>query len=201
MAKKRIPKEYAQQPGENYMDWKYRLLLGKAKKEIKLTWDEITTMLGLSCSGNYLRKTVYGIEEYITYIKSKRGEDSEHYEIIRELDELERGRLLYEKEKLQLQDQKRELRAILREYSRAEHIRDEIVKAIKDTEHLKPFELKLERHTPKLVNDKREGALLLSDWHKGLLTNNYWNVFNDSEFIRRVRLLVKKYCSIVRNKT
>ena len=38
----------------------------------------------------------------------------------------------------------------------------------------------------------REGALLLSDWHKGQFTSNHWNLYNDVEFKKRIEILVSK---------
>jgi hypothetical protein len=100
--------EYNQQNNEELLDWKYRLIFGKAKKEVKLSWDEISLLLGLCCSGEYLHKIAYGVLEYSEHLESKNLQVlSSNAETI--IGELEMKRFEMEREKMRMQDQKREL--------------------------------------------------------------------------------------------
>ena len=69
---KRIATEINQQRGENYADWKWRIILGKAKGDIKITWTEVKELLGLTYSEEYLRKLGYGCLSYENYLQEKR---------------------------------------------------------------------------------------------------------------------------------
>lgn len=180
--------EYNQQAGEELLDWKYRLIFGKAKKEVKLSWDEISQLLGIGCSGEYLRKIAYGVLEYADYQNSK----SQLTEITDAetniLDELETKRMDMQREKMRMQDQKRELNKLLREYARAEHIKSELQAAVKEMASVKPLCI----NSIPATGGTREAALLLSDWHKGQHSSNHWNLYNDVEFYKRIERLVSK---------
>jgi hypothetical protein len=185
--------EYNQQHGEKLLDWKYRLIFGKAKKDVKLSWDEISELLGIGCSGEYLRKIAYGVLEYAEHQKSKyKDTDKTPIEQMK-IDDMESKRLTMEREKMRMQDQKRELNNLLREYARAEHIKEEIKTAVAELANSKPLTVNIKV----TKSGTREAVLLLSDWHKGQNIANHWNLFNDVEFKRRIETLVSKaiaYC-------
>src|SRR5690606_16029340 len=85
---------------------------------------------------------------------------------------------------------KREYRKLLRLESRVNHIKNEFVKALENVMQNKPLKwYKKERY---LNNCNRSAVLLISDWHKGLFTSNYWNEFNDKIFYERVNELTNK---------
>lgn len=179
--------EYNQQLNEELLDWKYRLIFGKAKKDVKLSWNEISLLLGLGCSGEYLRKIAYGVLEYSDHLDSKGQHTlSGNAEII--IGELEMKRFEMEREKMRMQDQKRELNKLLREYARAEHIKAEFQAAVLELAKSRP--LQINSKPPK--GGTREAALLLSDWHKGQHTAHHWNIYNDVEFKKRIDILVSK---------
>lgn len=179
--------EYNQQPGEALIDWKYRLIFGKAKKEVKLSWGEISKMLGIGCSGEYLRKIAYGVLEYAEHQKGKDKPDMTDAEI-EILDEIEQKRMDMQREKMRMQDQKRELNKILREYARVEHIKSELQAAVMEMANARPLAI----NSIPATGGTREGALLLSDWHKGQHSMNHWNIYNDVEFHKRIETLVSK---------
>ena len=98
-----------------------------------------------------------------------------------------------QKEKIRKQDQKREYMKLIREQARIEHVRDEMIKEIHTLSKEKP----LEWATPLPTSYEREALLLLSDLHYGLFTKNYWNEFNNEEFLIRLNKLITKtitYC-------
>lgn len=188
----RIKPEYMQRPEESIQDWKFRLILGKARKQVKLNWNTIADLLGVDGSGEYLRKKAYGVLEYIEWLQEKYDlevNDDGVLETIVKISELEEKRFEYEKERIRVQDQKRELRALLREWARAEKIKEDIQNAIKEMNKVDPIKFEPK---PKKSNAQREGAVLFSDWHRGSRSNNHWNRFTDVEFNRRIKKLVEK---------
>lgn len=180
--------EYNQLPEESLADWKYRIILGKARKQVKMSWQEISDMLCLGCSNEYLRKLAYGVLEYDNYLKARREEAIANGREENAFTELENKEFELRREKMRMQDQKRELNKKLREWARAEHLQEEILKAIRET-------VPVERaHKQPVLNSisEKEAALLLSDWHVGMRTANMVNTFNDSVLEQRIQELLSR---------
>lgn len=97
-----------------------------------------------------------------------------------------------EKLKIQYQDQKREYKSYLRADARFEHLKQEMVKAIKETNDIfmdDYIDNGEERYTC--------ASLILSDWHVGLMIDDELNTFNNQVMIERVEELrnkVIKHC-------
>jgi predicted phosphodiesterase len=174
-----IKKEYNQQPDETLAEWKYRLLIGKAKKQIKMSWTQIRDMLMLDCTADHLRHHAYGALGYETYLSSMYRESNIDTDV-------EDQKLSLQREKIRMQDQKRELNRQVREWARAEHIQETIMSAIAGLPALpKP------RKGATKQGD-HEGILMLSDWHVGMTTANCCNVFNHAVLVERVEKLIAK---------
>lgn len=180
--------EVNQQAGESLNEWKYRLILGKARKEIKLSWQEISDMLCLGWSSEYIRKIAYGVLEYDNYLKERKEEANENWRDEDAFIELENKEFAMRREKMRMQDQKRELNKLLREWARAEHLQEQIEKAVKETAAA-PVQHKKRR--PQNGSGK-EGALLLSDWHVGMQTANMVNIYNEAVFEKRIHELLDR---------
>lgn len=188
----RFRAEYMQKPDETVEDWQYRLMLGKARKKVDLSWDELAKMLDYG-SGQYIRKLAYGIVRYVDYLKEKiqLGEELDDNEVqimVDELQSIDKKVFQLKSETIRVRDQRREFNKVLREQARSGHIQDQVTEAVNNLAKIKP-----------LVFDKipskagtREAALLMSDWHKGVNSLNYWNEFNDIEFQKRVKILTEK---------
>lgn len=181
-----MKKEYNQQPGESFEDWKFRLILGKRDGTVDMTWPEIGKALGLNLNSESMRKFATGITAYRDYMKSKNQlclEETPQSSI----DAIDDKRFELEREKMRMQDQKRELNKEKREWARAEHLMDEVAKAVRE---MKPLQFQ----PCKCVDEKleNEGILLLSDWHVGMCTDNFDNTFNDTVLHERVMELVEK---------
>ena len=176
-----MKKEYNQRINEPYNDWKYRLLLGKKDNEIDLTWKEIRDLLDIDIAPDSLRKVAAAVSEYRDYV-AKINSDM----ISEVFSELDKKELEMKKEKIRMQDQKRELNKMIREWGRAEHIENELKKVMKDS---LPENLKLKKsvsYTP----SETEGVLLLSDWHVGQYDDNFKNKFNIAVLKDRLTTLV-----------
>ena len=183
-----MDKSYNQQVEETYDDWKYRLILGKRDGNVSLSWAEICKLLDLPCSSEHIRKIALGVAEYRDFLKEKNQNS------LSEIPEsavtaIDDKRFELKRQKMQMQDQKRELNKKLREWARADHIQQEIVKAIKTLTPLVPH--KCHCHAEDEVSDS-EGVLLLSDWHVGQFTMNANNSFNDVVLEQRVQKLEDK---------
>lgn len=98
-----------------------------------------------------------------------------------------------EKKKIRYQDQRKERQKFVREEARMDEVLDVLKHEVQQLNKSKPLHWlnKLEYNN----NSNKAGALLISDWHKGLFTISYWNEFNDAEFYRRVNLLTNEVIS------
>jgi len=180
-----LNKEYNQSPGESYDDWKFRLILGKRDGNVDMSWQEISNVLGMKLSAESLRKMAYSICTYRDYLRDKNIATLENapQSAIDAIDEKE---FQLRRQKMQMQDQKRELNKSLRKLARAEHIQDEFIKAVKALPSLPEVKRK------SIPNTQKEGILMLSDWHAGMVSANHVNTFNITVLNERVDLLAKK---------
>lgn len=186
----KIKKEYMQGLDEEYMDWKHRLIIGKSEKKVDLSWKEISQLLGMGGSTEYLRKLAYGILEYRNWNMDKRASDEDTEDVFNAMTamrQLEDKKIEIQKEKMKLLDQRRTLRADIREWARAEKIKGDIQEAIREVSKTNPIVIK--KKAIKAKSD-REGAVLFSDWHRGSRSNNHWNTYSDVEYEKRVRKVV-----------
>lgn len=145
-------------------------------------------MLDLNCGGEYLRKIAYGVKRYADFLESRKKDANKNGRVSDALTELESKTFAMQREKMRMQDQKRELNKMLRDWARAEHIQEELSETIKKVAKLKPLNPK----KPKKNTWTAEAALLLSDWHKGMVTSNRNNAFNDAIFRSRIEKLVSQ---------
>lgn len=188
----KIKQEYMQRLDEEYLDWKHRLIIGKSEKKVDLSWKEISELLGLGGSTEYLRKVAYGIVEYRNWNIEKRlsaEDESDVFTAMTAMRQLEDKKIQLEKEKVKLQDQRRQLRADIREWARAEKIKEDIQNAVKEAANVNP--IRITKKAKPSAGDK-EAAILFSDWHRGSRSNNHWNLYSDVEFEKRVEKTVLK---------
>lgn len=180
---------------ESFRDYLIRLF--ENKSEYGLDKDSITELLNKEYGSNYdeskFRKDYQQYCKWKDYIINKNLDK----EILGKYEEI---RVESEKEKIRKQDQKREYMKLIREQARIEHVRDEMIKEIHNLSKEKP----LKWSTPLPSSYEREALLLLSDLHYGLFTKNYWNEFNNEEFLIRLDKLINKtitYCKDNKVKT
>lgn len=171
---------------ESNFQYKVRLCMAKLNKEHDLDWSELVELLELNCSSDHLRKLSYAWKEMLA-----EQEQVAHNTLDNELLlELEAKKKAIEIAKIQFQDQKREYKQYLRHEGRLDHLLKKMLETIKDDiNNKKP----LEWASP-LPLSKTAGALalLLSDLHKGMITNNHWNKYNDDIFYQRLNQLTQE---------
>lgn len=169
---------------ESFRDYHIRLFANKDTYGIDSY--QIAELLNAEYGSNYSeskwRKDYAAYVDWKDYILNKNLDK----EI---LDKYEEIRIESEKEKIRNQDQKREYRKLIRNQARFEKIRDDIVDAITKLETKKPLTI-----NPSFgkVNSKKEGLVLFSDWHYGMICDNTFNKFNKEIFNQRVNKLIEK---------
>lgn len=179
---------YSRRDNESYFDYGMRLL--ETKMELNpedLDWQDIVELLDLNIHRDTLRKSSQGdFGGYNVYkIMREKIENGINEEEVLKRIRVEKTE--FEKEKKKFQDQRREYKK-LRDYdARYEHLKNEFIKAIKETDNVK-----LKFNTRNYIPSNKDGVLLLSDWHVGLEVDNYWNRYNISEFYCRIEKLVDK---------
>lgn len=168
------------QPDETLDDFKLRICANK--DVLGITWDEVKDILNKESQENFgesvYRKWFHQFSAGMEYANEKRAKENGSYsELQEQIKELEIA-------KIQMQDQKREYRKYLRHKGRLDHLLQTMIDSIKDDlETKKPLEwvkpIRKKDGTGSLV-------LLLSDLHRGMVTDNHWNKFNEEVFEERL---------------
>lgn len=154
-------------------------------------WEDIVQEYNINISPVTLRKasqTAFGGTKRAEYLMEKalRNVDKSV------LDEVRAERIEIEKLKIQYQDQKREYKAYLRQDARFEHLKQEMIKAIKENN-----DIFMDDYIDEGDEKYTCASLLLSDWHVGLMIDDELNTYNYKVMAERVAELrnkVIKYC-------
>ena len=165
----------------------YKLRICRNREQYDLSWQDVANLInketGDSFGESKYRKwfTHYN-EGFIDAISEVLSEDQVTKEI-------EDKTIEMKKERIKLQDQRKEYNSLVRNEARFEHLQDEIIKSVKELSVTKPL---IVEESDTYIEGGTESALILSDWHKGLFARNHWNNFDDKEFAKRVKRLVRK---------
>lgn len=163
----------------------YQIRLFENKEDYGIDKFQIADLLNSEMGSNYdeskWRKDYAQYAKWKDYIISKNLDE----EIVKKHEEL---RIESEKERIRKNDQKREYRKLIANQARFEKIKDDIYNAVLQLEKKKP----ITTSPPLLVNSKKEGLALWSDWHFGMQIDNYCNKFNKEIFNERVQKLLTK---------
>src|SRR5699024_3521584 len=108
------------------------------------------------------------------------------------LQEIEDQKLELEKEKIKMRDQKRELNSLIRRQARLENLEDYFKEV---TENFEGVSLP---KTKSNVNDKKEAAIVISDWHIGMKFDGRFNTFNHEIAEQRIAKVKDKTLDTVR---
>lgn len=188
-----MEKEYNQEIGETYEEWRRRILLGIVTKNVKLEWLEACILLGMPWDTAKAQEMANKFRQEEVAKEEAMAKSEEELAAYPQWDALDEKTAKMERAKMQFQDQKREYRKELRKFARAEHLMDEVKKACANT---KPVLIADTAKTPSRseIGDN-EGVLLLSDWHKGQVSSNHWNTYNDVVFKKRIQELLEQTIS------
>ncbi|PPB12845.1 metallophosphoesterase [Brevibacillus laterosporus] len=179
------PNELKRKPDETIKA--YKLRLGNTKHLYPINWNQIADLINKETGENFSESKYR--KWFFPYMEGYNDALSAGVNNVEQLKEIESQRRELEKEKIRLQDQRREYKNLLRYDARSEHLRDEINKAAKEVSLRKP--LNWTSPLPYLTQPK-EAVLLISDWHYGIISDNYWNKFNPDIFYDRINTLVSK---------
>jgi hypothetical protein len=130
---------------------------------------------GVDFSSDHCRKLYYSLKMLLPYLENEKVSNVDSSEI---LNELEMKKLELYKEKVKMQDQRRELNKLLREQSREEYFCNLIKTSIKDS-NLEPFNY-IQKEIKHSDNDL---LCFLNDTHYGLNQSNYWHTYNPKIFV------------------
>lgn len=188
---------FKRQPEETVVDYILRMV--SIRKINKLTWTELANIINAECDYNYsesyYRKALYA---------NKCAEDEtqrvpEAIEQIEQDDEATRLATLLsdiKKERIRLSDERVQNNAYIRRMTREESIRD-IAMSVANTISQKVLLDSVDNSHFVHKFSEKEGLLLLSDWHYGMVCDSCWNKYNPDVARKRIAKLldeVKKLC-------
>lgn len=169
-----------------YQD-KLDLLLEKSYGDLDMSWEEICEELELDVSPVTLRKSWLGCEfgGRAVYERLKDAQ-LDGYASDEQIEKFEKIKDEVFKERVKLQDQRREYNKILREEARFEHLRDLMIEAIRDLEPLN-FD-----YQPKKHDNGKSAILDISDIHLGARCDNVLNYYDIDVAKTRLNILLNK---------
>lgn len=175
-----------QLPNETVEEYKYRIC--ENKKLLGITWEGISELLNkeleIDFGESYYRKWHKAFKQGRDYAIEQNANTSE------ELEDLQGKLKEIEIAKIQLQDKSREYKGYLRHEARLDNLLKNLVASIKDeVNNARPLSYKKADVT---FNGNTALTLLLSDLHKGMVTKNHWNTFNEDVFYERIEQTINE---------
>lgn len=160
---------------ESQFEYKIRLCNAKLAKELDLDWCELVELLELNCSSDHLRKLAYAYKEYSEYLNEKQIEEVTDNDM---LQEIEFKKMELQKEKIKMQDQRRELNKLIRTDARFEHLCQILEDSVANLSTIKPFLYIPQEISVVDMMDATEAVLMLSDLHIGSKFKNALGEYN-----------------------
>lgn len=186
--------KYLQKTNEKILDYAMRLIeIKKEEKPDDLDWQDIVDLLGLDLNKDSLRKsqdTEFG--GIAVYKKMKEEllnkEPVDYQEEVRiQLEELK-------KERVKLSDERASLNRRLREKARQENLCELAKDYAKEAATVSPFsEYPVIQHN----GSQKSAILTLSDFHYGLVIEEFNNEYNPIIFSERITQLYRKVCNYI----
>ena len=163
--------------------------VGKLKKEepfSSMGWGEIVDYLGLDCHPDNLRKGAYYIKKYNDYLNNNENNPISYDE------KLLKKEIEIKKMTNKMSDMRNLVNRMIKEQSRFEDMLDCAREIAKDFDLSKP----LLSNPPVITSGNKEGLLLISDLHIGLVCENHWNKFNTEIAKERFSFLKQRVIDI-----
>ena len=170
----------------------YSIRLYKNRKNYGLTFQECGDLLnevsGEDFSEAKWRRPVQHYLEIQEYLEQENptGVSSDV------LEEIELEKIELQKQQIRMRDKKRELNAIIRRQARLENLEDYFKEV---TENFEGVSLP---KTKSNVDDKKEAAIIISDWHIGMQFEGRFNTFNHEVAEQRIAKVKDKTLDTVR---
>lgn len=175
---------------ENY-EKNLELLINKVDGIADIDWEEARDIIGADIHPDSLRKA-FATTEYGGYHVAKYLLDKKASELADEtIDKLQQKKDEEYKERVRLQDARREYNKELRAEARYEHLVEVLKDNLKDIDITNTFAFR--DKNPKLDMHKQKYAILqLSDWHYGAICDSQWNFYNTEIAEQRAEKIIEK---------
>ena len=170
----------------------YWIRLYKNRKNYGLTFAEAGQLMnevaGTEWNEAKWRREMEGYLKVSEYIEEENptGADEDV------LNDIEEQKIELQKQQIRMRDQKRELNSIIRRQARLESLEDYFKEV---TENFEGVSLP---KTTSNVNDKKEAAIVISDWHIGMKFDGRFNTFNHEIAEQRIAKVKDKTLDTVR---
>ena len=179
----------------NSYEKKLQTLIGKVEGSVDMGWDEVCDYIGADIHPDSLRKA-FATTEYGGYSVAKYLMDKTANELTEEMVKRLQSKKDEEyKERIRLQDARREYNKELRAEARYENLVNIMKDCLSDvaTSNIEFGEKHLH-----IENKKSKYAILmLSDWHYGALCDSQWNYYDTNVAKERAEQLVAKTQSYI----
>lgn len=155
------------------------------RKEMDIDYAEWAKAIsGKEYSSENGRKMFYCVKPMLDSLEEEKVNSIDDTDL---LNEIELKKLELEKEKIKLQDQKREYRSLLRTDARFEHLVEEMKKSLSKINSEKPLINTYNKDFD--FEESTEAVIILSDWHFGIREKNYWNEISIDILAERINKL------------
>lgn len=181
---------YLKRKDETFKEYYIRLY--QDKDILGLTFKDIGILLNEVSGNDYNEAKWRRPYEGFVQFKEMFGEGVISHSEQEILEEIKEEKLELQKEKFRARDQKRELNAIIRRQARLESLEDYFKEV---TENFEGVSLP---KTKSNVNDKKEAAIVISDWHIGMKFDGRFNTFNHEVAEQRIAKVKDKTLDTVR---
>ena len=154
-----------------------------------------SSIFGIEISTTEARKRLSGLRDLFEQLDNSELCGFSEDELLQEIEE---KKLELQKEKIKVQDQKRELNKLVRSEARFEHLVDVLKEEIRKSNEVEPLQYTYKYS--ELDNEKvNEAVLICSDWHIGAKFDNVLAQYNVDIAKQRIEELLCKtidYCTI-----
>ena len=181
---------YLKRKDETFKEYYIRLY--QEKDLLGLTFKDIGLLLNEVSGNDYNEAKWRRPYEGFVQFKEMFGEGVISHSEQEILEEIKEEKLELQKEKYRMRDQKREFSAIIRRQARLESLEDYFKEV---TENFEGISLP---KTKSNVNDKKEAAIVISDWHIGMKFDGRFNTFNHEVAEQRIAKVKDKTLDTVR---
>ena len=181
---------YLKRKDETFKEYYIRLY--QEKDLLGLTFKDIGLLLNEVSGNDYNEAKWRRPYEGFVQFKEMFGEGVISHSEQEILEEIKEEKLELQKEKYRMRDQKREFSAIIRRQARLESLEDYFKEV---TENFEGVSLP---KTKSNVNDKKEAAIVISDWHIGMKFDGRFNTFNHEIAEQRIAKVKDKTLDTVR---
>lgn len=174
----------------NY-DKNLQILIDKVDGRINATWDDVCDLIGIDVHPDSLRKA-FTVTDYCGYKVAKYLMDKSANELTDDMvAKLQQKKDEEYKERIRLQDARREYAKELRAEARFENLVEILENALCDADFNHLEYASQVAYNPKNTKHKY-GVLMLSDWHYGAICDSQWNYYNTNVAKERAITLTKK---------